>query len=68
MCIDVLPAYMSIHRVHTVSMEARRGCCIPLARVPVVLPEDLGLIASTHVVAHNQFCNVLVTLYKKFIS
>lgn len=55
MYIDVLPASMSVHRVHTLPMEARRGCCIPLVRVLVVLPGDLGSIANTYMVVHNHF-------------
>lgn len=68
MSIDVLPAYMSVHCVHTVPNRGQRRHCIPLARVPVVLPEDLGSIASTLMAAHSQVFYLLVILYSNFVS
>ena len=42
---------MSVWHTHAVPEEARRG----LVRVLTALPEDLGLIPSTHMVANNVY-------------
>ena len=42
---------MSVWHTHAVPEEARRG----LVRVLTALPEDLGLIHSTHRVANNVY-------------